>query len=42
MEQCQLRNERLRGRIAAGKIVGGVIRYGREHLIAYLAERRVG
>lgn len=37
MESHQLRDERLRGRIAASQIVGRRIRYRREDLIAYLA-----
>jgi hypothetical protein len=36
----QLRDERLRGRIAASKIVGGRIAYQREDLIRYLTDRR--
>ena len=38
----QLRDERLRGRIAACKVVGGRIRYQREDLLTYLRERRIG
>src|SRR5262245_19115821 len=37
----QLRDERLRGRITASKIVGGRIRYTREDLLAYLEKNRV-
>lgn len=37
----QLRDERLRGRIGHVKGVGGRIFYQREHLLTYLAERRV-
>jgi hypothetical protein len=37
----QLRDERLRGRIAASQIVGKRIRYSREDLLDYLAARRV-
>ena len=37
----QLRDERLRGRIAASKIVGGRIAYRREDLVEYLMSRRV-
>ena len=36
----QLRDERLRGRIAASAIVGKRIRYQRSDLLAYLSERR--
>jgi hypothetical protein len=36
----QLRDERLRGRIACSRIVGGRISYLREDLVAYLMERR--
>jgi hypothetical protein len=36
----QLRDERLRGRIAASAIVGGRIRYTRANLLDYLAARR--
>jgi hypothetical protein len=36
----QLRDERLRGRIAASAIVGGRIRYTRADLLDYLAARR--
>jgi Helix-turn-helix domain len=35
-----LRDERLRGRILASRIVGRRIRYTRDDLIAYLASRR--
>jgi hypothetical protein len=35
-----LRDERLRGRIAASAIVGRRVRYQREDLLAYLMERR--
>jgi hypothetical protein len=37
----QLRDERLRGRIAASRIVGGRIAYLREDLTAYLLSRRL-
>ncbi len=37
----QLRDERLRGRIAASKIVGGRIAYLKADLLAYLSSRRV-
>jgi hypothetical protein len=37
----QLRDERLRGRIAASKIVGRQTRYLREDLIAYLMRERI-
>ena len=40
LESHQLRDERLRGRIAASQIVGRRIRYRREDLIAYLARHR--
>lgn len=36
----QLRDERLRGRIAASEIVGRRVRYTRADLMTYLAERR--
>ena len=36
----QLRDERLRGRIASSKVVGDRIRYMREDLIAYLMRSR--
>jgi hypothetical protein len=41
LEPHQLRDERRRGRVAASSIVGRRIRYTREDLIAYLAERRI-
>jgi hypothetical protein len=41
LAQHQLRDERLRGRIAASKIVGGRVAYQREDLQRYLLERRV-
>jgi hypothetical protein len=37
-----LRDERLRGKIAASAIVGRRIRYSRADLLAYLADRRCG
>ena len=40
LESHQLRDERLRGRIAASQIVGRRIRYRREDLIGYLARHR--
>ncbi len=40
LEPHQLRDERLRGRIAASKIVGRRIRYVRSDLLAYLARHR--
>lgn len=40
LQRHQLRDERLRGRIAASKIVGGKIRYQRAELLAYLARNR--
>lgn len=36
----QLRDERLRERIASTRIVGGQIRYSREDLLAYLRRNR--
>jgi hypothetical protein len=36
----QLRDERLRGKITASKIVGGRIRYTREDLVQYLLTHR--
>lgn len=36
-----LRDERLRGRIQASRIVGGRIRYTRDDLTAYLLGRRI-
>jgi helix-turn-helix protein len=36
-----LRGERRRGRIAASRIVGSRIRYTRDDLLRYLAERRL-
>jgi hypothetical protein len=41
LETHQLRDERLRGRIAASQIVGRRIRYTREDLLGYLAGRRL-
>jgi hypothetical protein len=38
----QLRDERLRGRIAASCIVGRRVRYVRDDLLAYLQARRTG
>jgi hypothetical protein len=38
----QLRDERLRGRIAASVIVGRRVRYLRADLVAYLMARRTG
>jgi len=38
----QLRDERLRGRIAASQIVGKRIRYLRDDLLAYLMANRIG
>ena len=40
LEPHQLRDERLRGRIAASQIVGRRIRYRREDLIGYLSRHR--
>ena len=40
LESHQLRDERLRGRIAASQIVGRRIRYRRDDLISYLARHR--
>lgn len=40
LEPHQLRDERLRGRIAASVIVGRRIRYAREDLMAYLSRNR--
>jgi hypothetical protein len=37
----QLRDERLRGRITASRIVGRQMRYQREDLVAYLMRERV-
>ena len=37
----QLRDERLRGRITASKIVGNRIAYRREDLLEYLTSRRI-
>jgi hypothetical protein len=42
LEVHQLRDERRRGRICASQIVGRRIRYSREDLLRYLADRRVG
>jgi hypothetical protein len=41
LEPYQLRDERLRGRIAASQIVGRRIRYSRKDLLGYLAARRL-
>jgi hypothetical protein len=41
MEQHQLRDERLRGRIGASQIVGRRWRYTRDDLLRYLQSRRV-
>jgi hypothetical protein len=38
----QLRDERLRGRIAASQVVGRRVRYLRDDLIRYLMARRTG
>jgi hypothetical protein len=40
LHEHQLRDERLRGKIGASSIVGRRIRYTREDLVRYLAERR--
>lgn len=40
LEPHQLRDERLRGRISASRIVGRRVRYTREDLLAYLAANR--
>ncbi len=40
LEQHQLRDERLRGRIGFSRIVGGRIRYSMQDLLAYLARQR--
>lgn len=40
LEPHQLRDERLRGRIAASQIVGRRIRYRRDDLLAYLNAHR--
>jgi hypothetical protein len=40
LNQHQLRDERLRGRIAASKIVGGRVSYLRQDLLAYLSRNR--
>lgn len=40
LEQHQLRDERLDGRIGASQIRGRRIRYTREDLLTYLRERR--
>src|SRR5262245_38712984 len=40
LEPHVLRDERLRGRITASRIVGGRIRYTQAELLAYLAGRR--
>lgn len=39
LESHQLRDERLRGRIHASQIVGRRIRYTKQDLMSYLAER---
>ena len=41
LESHQLRDERRRGRIAASSIVGRRVRYTRDDLLAYLAQRRI-
>ncbi len=41
LEQHQLRDERLDGRIRASRIRGRRIRYLRDDLIAYMIERRI-
>lgn len=41
LQPHQLRDERLRGRIKASKVVGRRVRYLREDLLAYLMSRRV-
>jgi excisionase family DNA binding protein len=41
LEPHVLRDERRRGRIGASQVVGRRIRYSREDLLGYLAERRV-
>jgi hypothetical protein len=41
MNPWQLRDERVRGRIAASQIVGKRVRYTREDLVAYLQKCRV-
>jgi hypothetical protein len=38
----QLRDERLRGKITAAKVVGRRVQYSREDLVAYLTGRRAG
>lgn len=40
LEPHQLRDERLRGRIAASQIVGRRIRYRRDDLLTYLTRHR--
>ena len=40
LEPHQLRDERLRGRVAASRITGRRIRYVREDLMVYLARNR--
>lgn len=42
LQQHTLRDERLRGRIAASHVVGRRVRYLREDLLRYLLERRTG
>ncbi len=41
MRVHQLRDERLRGRIAASQIVGNRVRYTQRDLLDYLAARRI-
>jgi hypothetical protein len=41
LQQHQLRDERLRGRISSSSVVGRRIRYTREDLVGYLQARRV-
>ena len=41
LEPHQLRDERLRGRITASRIVGRRIRYARQDLMDYLAKNRI-
>ena len=40
LQSHQLRDERLRGRIPASRIVGGQIRYTRDDILEYLMSRR--
>src|SRR4051794_7530509 len=42
LQQHQLRDERLRGRIAYHRVVGNRVMYSRDDLLAYLRERRQG